>query len=259
MTKVFVELKIENNTAIITIDNPPVNALSNQIVLELEQAIEAVEQNTELQSLIITGAGTKAFVGGADIKQFLTMTPESCYETVKTGQRVFERVSNLEIPVIAAIEGFALGGGCELALACDIRIAGEKAKFGLPEVGLGLIPGYGGSQRLPRILGSGKAYELIFSGDIIDASEAYRIGLVNNLVPNGEALGHAQAFVSKIQSKAPLAIKAAKKAIKQGIALPLDEAFELEARVVSDLCSTEDQKEGARAFLAKEKPKFQGK
>jgi enoyl-CoA hydratase len=255
----FVKLNIENRTAVITIENPPVNAISAQIMEELDQTLDLVRENTEVQTVILTGSGDKAFVAGADIKQFINMSPEVGFDLVKIGHQVFNKIENFEVPVIAAIEGFTLGAGCELAMACDIRVAGDKALFGQPEVNLGIIPGYGGTQRLPRLVGAGKAKELIFTGDNIDASEAYRIGLVDILVPVGEALSRAHTLSAKIQKKGPLAIKAAKKAITKGLDLPMDEALELEAVQYKNLCSTKDQKEGARAFLAKEKPQFQGK
>lgn len=255
----FVKLYVENKTAVISIENPPVNALSAQIMEELAQTLEMVRENSDVQTVILTGGGNKAFVAGADIKQFIEMTPEVGYELVKSGHQIFNMIENFEVPVIAAIEGFTLGAGCELAMACDIRVAGDKAVFGQPEVNLGIIPGYGGTQRLPRLVGAGKAKELIFTGDNIDASEAYRIGLVDILVPAGEALSQAHTLSAKIQKKGPLAIKAAKKAITKGLDLPMDEALELEAVQFKSLCSTEDQKEGARAFLAKEKPQFHGK
>jgi enoyl-CoA hydratase len=255
----FVKLNIENRTAVITIDKPPVNALSAQIMEELDQTLDLVRENTEVQTVIITGGGDKAFVAGADIKQFIDMAPEVGYDLVRIGHQIFNKIENFEVPVIAAIEGFTLGAGCELAMSCDIRVAGDNALFGQPEVNLGIIPGYGGTQRLPRLVGAGKAKELIFTGDNIGASEAYRIGLVDILVPAGEALCRAHTLSAKIQKKGPLAIKAAKKAITKGLDLPMDEALELEAVQFKSLCSTEDQKEGARAFLAKEKPQFQGK
>ncbi|MFJ5714764.1 enoyl-CoA hydratase/isomerase family protein [Neobacillus sp. NPDC093127] len=257
--KPCVKLHFESRTAVITIEHPPVNALNRQIMDELDQTLEGLKRNSDARALIITGAGDKAFVAGADITQFLDITPEIGYELAKIGQRIFDRLEAFEIPVIAAIDGFALGAGCEIAMACDMRIAGEKAKFGQPEVNLGIIPGYGGTQRLPRLVGTGKAKELIFTGDVIEASEAYRIGLVDILVPSGEALSQALSLSARIQKKAPLAISAAKKAITLGLDQPLADALDLEAELFKKLCSTEDQKEGARAFLAKEKPRFQGK
>ncbi|MBF7082856.1 enoyl-CoA hydratase/isomerase family protein [Desulfallas sp. Bu1-1] len=255
----FVKITRENNTAVITIDNPPVNALSHQIIDELDRILDELVGETDVRSVIITGAGEKAFVAGADIRQFPYLTKEKGYDLARTGQLVFNKIEALNVPVIAAINGFCLGGGCELAMACDIRIAGENAKLGQPEVNLGIIPGYGGTQRLPRLVGAGKAKELIFTGEAIDAREAYRIGLVDILVPPGEALKRALALCAKIQEKGPLAISAAKKAVNRGLDQTLDDGLELEAVLFKELCATEDQKEGARAFLAKEKPRFQGK
>lgn len=255
----FVKLTFENRTAVITIDNPSVNALSRQIMDELDRALEELVPNSDVQAVIITGAGDKAFVAGADIQQFLSLTEETGYDLVRTGQKIFNKIEALQLPVIAAINGFALGGGCELAMACDIRIAGENAKLGQPEVNLGIIPGYGGTQRLPRLVGAGKAKELIFTGDVIDAREAYRIGLVDILVPTGEALACAMTTAAKIQEKGPLAVRAAKKAVNLGLDRPIEDALELEALLFKELCATEDQKLGAKAFLDKKRAQFQGK
>lgn len=258
-TRQLVKFDHERATAIITICNPPVNALNSQVIDELEQILDELAGRSDIRAVIITGAGEKAFIAGADIQQFPHLTPVQGYELARKGQRVFDKIEALQLPVIAAINGFALGGGCELAMACDIRISGENAKLGQPEVNLGIIPGYGGTQRLPRLVGSGKAKELIFTGDAIDGREAYRIGLVDILVPSGEVLTHALSLSAKMQGKGPLAVTAAKKAINQGLDQTLTDGLELEAILFKNLCATEDQKEGARAFLAKQKPQFQGK
>jgi len=169
----------ENGIAVVTINNPPVNALSSQVIDELEMVVDELAQDSVVQSVVITGGGNKAFVAGADIQQFPYMTPESGYELARKGQKLYAKIGALDQPVIAAINGLALGGGCELAMACDIRVGVENAKFGQPEVNLGIIPGYGGTQRLPRLVGSGKALLVILTGDMIDAQEAYRIGLID--------------------------------------------------------------------------------
>jgi len=257
-----IRLEYQEKTAIITIDNPPVNALSAAILVELEQTVKTLRakiEASEIYAVVITGAGPKSFIAGADISQFPELDEASGRKLSATGQTVFKEIEDLPCPVIAAVNGFALGGGLELATACDIRIAAANASFGQPEVNLGIIPGYGGTQRLARLIGQGKAKELIFTGNTIGAEEAFKIGLVEKLVPQGEALNEALKITAVIATKSPLAIRAAKKAIQSGLDLPLEKGLELEAELFGKLCATEDQKEGARAFLEKRPPHFVGK
>lgn len=255
----FVTCEINDGLAIVTINNPPVNALSEIVMTELDTIIDELSVNSSVQVIIVTGAGEKAFVAGADIKQFPFLDAASGKELVRRGQKILSKLSSLKQPVIAAVQGFALGGGCEFALACDIRIASENALIGLPEVSLGIIPGYGGTQRLPRLVGLGRAMALICSGDPIKAEEALRIGLVDKVVPTGEHLNEANALARKIISRGPLAVQAAKKAIHSGLEMNINEGILLEADLFGGLCDSEDQKEGAAAFLSKRKPEFKGK
>jgi enoyl-CoA hydratase len=258
-TRLFVNYTIEEKLAWVTIDNPPLNALNNALVDELSAVFEELETNDDVQAVILRGGGERAFVAGADIKQFPSMDRAVAEKFSSRGQEVFNQIEDFKGPVIAAIQGFALGGGCELAMACDIRIASEDAKFGQPEVGLAIIPGYGGTQRMPRLIRPGKAKELIYTGEIIDANEALRIGLVDRVVKGEELLDAARKLAATILSKGPLAIRAAKKAINEGLALPLREGLKLEAHYFGPLFSTEDKDEGALAFLEKRKPNFKGK
>ena len=207
----------------------------------------------------MTGAGEKAFVAGADITIFPTLDRESGEKFVSELQGVLNRIEELDKVVICAINGLALGGGCELAMACDIRIASEKVKLGQPEVNLSVIPGGGGTQRLPRLVGIGKAKEIIFTADMISAEEAKNIGLVEKVVPAGEAVNEAKKMAKKILSKGPIAIKLAKKAINEGLNMTLRQGLKLEARFFGEICTTEDQKEGGKAFLEKRKPQFKGR
>jgi enoyl-CoA hydratase len=226
---------------------------------ELGTVFRELEENDDVLMVILRGGGEKAFVAGADIKQFPTMDQAIAEKFSSAGQDVFNQIENFKGPVIAAIQGFALGGGCELAMACDIRVASEDAKFGQPETGLAIIPGYGGTQRMPRLIPTGKARELIYTGDMIDAMEAMRIGLVDRVVKREDLLDEAGRLAAKILTKGPLAIKAAKKAINEGLALPLREGLKLESRIFGTLFTTEDKNEGALAFLEKRKPLFTGK
>jgi enoyl-CoA hydratase len=254
----LVSLELDGEVAIITINNPPVNAVNSEVMDQLNQIIHHVGELEKVRAAVITGAGERAFVAGADIKQFTDLDESSGKALALFGQSVFEKISNLNIPVICAVNGVALGAGCELALACDIRFAAMNAKFGLPEVSLGIIPGYGGTQRLARLIGSGKAKELIFSGEQISAEEAYRIGLVERVVPAGEALNSSIEFARKIARNAPLATNRAKRAIDIGLNMSLQEGVKFEAALFGQLCKTKDKNEGAAAFLEKRTPKFEG-
>ncbi len=255
----FVNYTSEGKLAWVTIDNPPLNALSHALMDELSAVFNELEENEEVLVVILLGGGERAFVAGADIKQFPTMDQAAAEKFSSEGQDVFNQIENFKGPVIAAIQGFALGGGCELAMACDIRVASEDAKFGQPEINLAIIPGYGGTQRMPRLIPIGKAKELIYTGEMIDAIEASRIGLVDRVVKREDLVDEAQKLATKILTKGPLAIKAAKKAINEGLALSLREGLKLEARYFGPLFSTEDKNEGALAFLEKRKPIFKGK
>lgn len=255
----FVKVEYEASVAVITIDRPPVNALNTPLLEQLKTVLDDLARKDDVRAVIVTGAGEKAFVAGADIKQFPELNEESGKALTLFGQGVIQQLSDLKAPVICAINGFALGGGCEVALACDIRIAAANAKLGLPEVTLGIIPGYGGTQRLARLVGEGKAKELIFSGEAISAEEAYRIGLVEQLVPAGEALQAAKALAGTIAMRGPVAVQKAKISITQGLGMTLQDGLRMEASLFGELCETEDKNEGAKAFLEKRAPKFAGK
>ena len=245
--------------AIITINRPKeLNALNLATMLELDGAIRSLADDDSVGALIITGGGEKAFVAGADISEMADMGPMKAKEWSRLGQEVFSRIENFPRPVIAAVNGFALGGGCELAMACDIRLAADKAKFGQPEVNLGIIPGFAGTQRLTRLVGKGRTKLLIFTGDMIDAQEALRIGLVDMVVPAGELMAAAKRLAAKIMAKAPLAIRQAKLAINKGIEMDSELAYAFEAETFGMCFTTADQKEGMRAFLEKRKPMFKG-
>ncbi|HJW95219.1 MAG TPA: enoyl-CoA hydratase-related protein [Thermoanaerobaculia bacterium] len=254
-----VRIETHDSVAIITIDRPKVlNALNAQTVGEIGEAFEQVRNDDSVKAVILTGAGEKAFVAGADIGELAKMTPITGKATAERGQAVFAKIERFPKPVIAAINGFALGGGCELALACHIRIASEKAQIGLPEVTLGIIPGYGGTQRMARLLGKGKALELILTGDRIPAAEAERIGLVNRVVAPEELMNVAMEMAKKIASRGPLAVRASIEAVMSGSEMPIDEGFFLEATLFGLLASTDDMKEGMGAFLEKRAAQFKG-
>jgi enoyl-CoA hydratase len=245
---------------IITIDRPKVlNALNAQTVREIGEAFEAAREDASVKCVILTGGGEKAFVAGADINELAQMTPITGKATAEKGQRVFRAIERFPKPVIAAVNGFALGGGCELALACHMRIASENAKLGLPEVSLGIIPGYGGTQRMARLLGKGKALELILTGDRIGAEEAERIGLVNKVVPADQLMATCEELARKIATRGPLAVSAAIEAVMSGSEMPFDEGQILEATLFGLLASTEDMKEGMGAFLEKRQAEFRNR
>lgn len=246
--------------AIVTINRPKeLNALNLATVLEIDRAFQELADDKTAGAIIVTGGGEKAFVAGADIGEMANMDPISAKEWARLGQQVFSRIENFPRPVIAAVNGFALGGGCELALACDIRLASEKAKFGQPEVNLGITPGFAGTQRLTRLVGRGRAKLLIMSGETIDAAEALRIGLVDKVVPAEELMVVAKGLAGKMLAKAAHAVSQAKLAINKGVEMPSELGYAFEAEAFGMCFSTGDQKEGMRAFLEKRKPVFTGK
>lgn len=249
--------EIKNNTALITINRPDkLNALNGQTIDELDQAVSEIKKNQDVFVVIITGSGEKAFVAGADISELNKLGVISAKEFSEKGNRVFRAIETLDKPVIAAVNGFALGGGCELALASHIRFASENAKFGQPEVNLGIIPGYGGTQRLARVINSSRALELILTGDMLSAEEALKIGLVNKVFPQSELLSKSFELAEKISSKGRQAIRFALKAVKATDNMSLTEGLAYEASLFALVCGTEDFKEGTSAFLAKRKPEF---
>jgi len=246
--------------AYVTVNRPEVlNALDSDTWGDLERAFEEALEDPGVRGVILTGAGEKAFIAGADISELAQITPVEAQKSSRFGQSVLDLIENLGKPVVAAVNGFALGGGCETAMACTIRIASEKAKFGQPEVTLGLLPGGGGTQRLPRLVGKGRALQLILSGEIISAQEAYRIGLVNEVVPPAELIPRAEAILKRILANAPIAIRLSLEAVNKGVETSQDEGLALEASFFGLCAGTEDKKEGTTAFLAKRAPQFQGR
>jgi enoyl-CoA hydratase len=246
--------------AYITVNRPKVlNALNQRTWEDLRKAFEDAQGDTAIRGAILSGAGDKAFIAGADISELTRLTAVEAEKSSTFGQSVLDLIENLGKPVIAAVNGFALGGGCETAMACTIRIAAENAKFGQPEVKLGVIPGGGGTQRLPRLVGKGRALQLILSGEIITAQEAYRIGLVNEVVPAAELITRAETILKQIFSNAPLAVKYSLEAVNKGLETSQDEGLALEASYFGICSGTEDKNEGTRAFLEKRAPQFLGK
>ena len=258
----LVRIDIDENIAILSIDHPPVNALNSDVLNALDKAIDELEKNETIFGVVVTGGGNNAFCAGADIKSFATITdPKDLMAVLSLGQQVFSKLANFSKPVIAAINGAAYGGGNELALACDIRISSDRARYSQPEVNLGLIPAWGGTQRLSRIVGTSKAKELIFTGQFVTAQEAYRIGMVNKVVPDGEEVRAASDTIRQIASRAaPLALSAAKHSINQGNDdLSIEEGLKLERDAMEKLVGTDDIQEGISAFQEKRQPKYKGK
>jgi enoyl-CoA hydratase len=249
-----------NSIGYVTINRPEkLNALNRKVMEELLHCFRALDNDEEVRVVIITGSGERAFVAGADISELADQSAVEGKETSRFGQQVLSLIENLGKPVIAAINGVALGGGCELAMACTLRVAAETARFGQPEVRLGLIPGYAGSQRLPRLVGKCRALELILTGEPISAAEAHRVGLVNLVVPPAELLNAAETLARKIVANAPLAIRFALEAVNHGMEMPAAEAQFMEAALFGLCCTTADMKEGTRAFLERRPAKFTGR
>ena len=242
-----------------TINRPEkLNALNDQVMADLKTCFESLRQDTEVRVVILTGSGEKAFVAGADIGVLATQTPVEGKDRSIRGQCVLDLIENLGKPVIAAINGYALGGGCELAMACTLRVAADHAKLGQPEVKLGIIPGYAGTQRLPRLVGKGRALELILAGEPISAAEAFRIGLVNQVVPAKDLIAACEALARKIMANGPLAVRFAMEAVNHGLEMTEEQGQYLEATLFGLCCTTADMKEGTRAFLEKRPANFTG-
>lgn len=254
----FIRCELEAGLAIVTINRPPVNALNKQVLDELQAIFTDLAQNRDVLAVIVTGEGNKAFVAGSDMGGLAELTPETGKELDQLHHSTFNRIADFPRPVICAINGLAFGGGTELALACDIRIAAQTAVFALPEVSLGLIPSAGGTQRLPRIIPVGIAKELIFTGRRLKADEAEKLGLVNRVVPNDQVLAVAKEIGRQIAANGPFAVEQAKKAINGGLALPPEQAFDLEVNMGARCYGTTDFQEGVQAFFAKRPPKFSG-
>jgi enoyl-CoA hydratase len=247
----------QDSVAVVILNRPKaLNALNSATLRELDAAVAAIGRDRSVRAVVVTGSGEKAFVAGADIAEMQAMSAVAARDFAKFGQSVFTRIERLPQPVIAAVNGFALGGGCELAMACDIRVAAENARFGQPETGLGIPPGFGGTQRLPRLIGAGRAKELIFTGDLIGAAEAERIGLVDKVVPVGQAREAATAMAHKIAARSPVAIRYVKAAVNEGADADLDRAVAYEAEVFGLCFAAADQKEGMEAFLQKRAAQF---
>ena len=253
-------LERDGAVAVLTINRPKVlNALNGQTIDELRRAILELKHDAGVRVVIITGAGEKSFIAGADINESSVQSPIDGREHAIRGQHVFDLIEHMGKPVIAAINGYALGGGCELAMACTIRIAADTAKLGQPEINLGIVPGYAGTQRLARIVGRGRALELLLTGDQIPAQEAHRLGLVNRVVPAGDLMKEARAFAATLAAKAPVAVRYILEAVHKGLEMPFSQAQIFEATLFGLVSATEDMKEGTKAFLEKRKAEFKGK
>lgn len=258
----FENLLIERDgpVTVITFNRPKVlNALNTQTLTELSAAIAACKDDGAVRAIVLTGSGEKSFVAGADINELAVQTPIQGKEHARRGQQIFDAIEQLGKPVIAAVNGFALGGGCELAMACTMRIAAETARFGQPEINLGIIPGYAGSQRLPRLVGKGVALEILLTGDMISAQRAYEIGLVNRVVPAADVVAEAKKLAHVLASKAPIAVRYIIQAVNDGLDAPLAVGQFLETALFGAIAASDDMKEGTKAFLEKRKASWQGK
>jgi enoyl-CoA hydratase len=255
-----ISLSVEEGIAILKVNRPKVlNALNRATLLEIQRALKELEKDPGVRVLIITGEGEKAFVAGADISEMAPMNPKEALEFSKLGHETLSLLEEFPCPVIAAVNGYALGGGLELVLACDIILASENARLGLPEVTLGICPGFGGTQRLPRLIGKARAKELIFTGEMIDAKKAYEYGIVNKVVPQDKLLDEAKEIARKIAKNGPLAVRTAKRLVEMGLETSLRNGEAMEMEAWANLFATEDQKEGMRAFLEKRKPEFKAR
>lgn len=260
MTYENILFEAKGKIATITINRPNVlNALNWQTMQEMREALLTVKDDQKIGGIIVTGAGEKSFVAGADIKELAKKDPVGAKEFSMASQEILHLIEHFPKPIIAAVNGFCLGGGCELAMACHIRVASENARFGQPEVNLGIMPGNGGTQRLSRLVGKGRALELILTGNMIDAREAYRIGLVNRVAAPDKLISTAEEILNTIFGKGPVAVKLCLEAVNHGMELTLDEGIQLEANLFGLCFSTEDMKEGTSAFIEKRKPAFKGK
>jgi enoyl-CoA hydratase len=254
-----IRIDVRPPLAIVTLDRPKaLNALNTHTLDELDSTFETLAGDPAVRVILLTGAGGRAFAAGADIRELAAIPPEEGRAFSLRGQAIFRRIETLGKPVIACIQGFALGGGCELAMACTLRIAANDARFGQPEVKLGIVAGYGGTQRLPRLVGRGTALKLLLSGAIVDADEALRIGLVDEVVPAAELMTRGEALAMEIAANAPLAIAETLRAVDEGLNLPLDLALLREAARFGELCATKDKSEGTKAFLEKRAPTWKG-
>lgn len=255
-----IKISWDGDLAILTIDRQEkLNALNGEVIAELGEAFDSLRYDDEVRAIILTGAGEKAFVAGADIGELARMDALSGVQVSRKGQGVFRSLEQFPKPILAAVGGFALGGGCELALACHLRLASDNARFGLPEVGLGIMPGYGGTVRLARLIGLGRAVEMTLTGEMMDAQEAHRVGLVSSVVARGELLDASKTLLRKVTKNGPQAVRMALESIYRAQDAPLVEALSTEAALFGLLASTEDMKEGMTAFLEKRKPDFRGR
>jgi enoyl-CoA hydratase len=256
----MIDFEIRDHLALVRLNRPDkLNALSKEMMLELVRIFAVINSDEKIRAVILTGAGERAFSAGTDIDGLADLDEAGAIEASRRGQEVCDAIEQCRVPVIAAVRGIAAGGGCEIAIACHLRVAADDARFSLPEVKIGMIPAYGGTQRLARLLGEGRALEMMLTGKSIDAPEALRLGLVNRLSTPSELMNEAESLASEIASLAPLAIRACLEAVRRGLALPLEEGLELEAELFSKLFATEDVREGTRAFLEKRRAVFQGR